>query len=675
MQLESILLIIVLATIALAVAIFNYYERIKNKEKVSYLLAFFRFITFLMLILLFVNPKMEYKSVTTVKPKLSVLLDNSNSIKYLEAETLLDSVYNKFKSAQALNQKFDVAYYNFSESISVVDTSINTNKDQSDIYNALEVVEQLDPRSTIVLVSDGNQTKGKSYNYYQSKNETAIHSLVLGDTTQYSDLKIDRININKYSFLNNKFPVEIFIQGFGLKQNTEQLFKITRGNRILYSEKINIEKGNSSLHFDLLLPAERLGVNRFQASISSLSNEKNIRNNSFDFSINIIDERSKTVIITNVTHPDIGTLKRAITSNQQREVVIKSPNEIESLNDFQSIIVYQPDITFSNVYKQLSLQNRNYFLITGLQTDWSFLNSSQSVFKKRVTKSQENYFGLLNSAFTTFNLPNLNFEQFPPLMDYFGEIKLKKDTDILMYQRIRGIETDYPLMAIYEKANHKVVGLFGQGLWRWRMSSYTDSQKFIAFDNFILGIIQFITAQDRVDRLEVKLPETIYANELLQIQASYLNKGYQQDSGAILKLQLKNNDEVKQYVFDFGLDTYQLEIEDLKPGLYEYSVTVDKERELKTNGSFQVLDYSIEQAYENADFNAMNLLSTTNNGKAYAAEEATKLIEFLEGNKDYKQIEKVSVKDQSLIDIRLLLGLLVLSLSLEWFIRKYNGLT
>jgi hypothetical protein len=46
----------------------------------------------------------------------------------------------------------------------------------------------------------------------------------------------------------------------------------------------------------------------------------------------------------------------------------------------------------------------------------------------------------------------------------------------------------------------------------------------------------------------------------------------------------------------------------------------------------------------------------------------------LASSQEFLPVQKSRDNVVSLIDFRILLGLIVLSLALEWFIRKYNGL-
>jgi hypothetical protein len=53
----------------------------------------------------------------------------------------------------------------------------------------------------------------------------------LGDTTKIVDLKISQINVNKYAFFKNKFPVEVL--NYSGDKNLSADFTIAQGNSIL----------------------------------------------------------------------------------------------------------------------------------------------------------------------------------------------------------------------------------------------------------------------------------------------------------------------------------------------------------------------------------------------------------------------------------------------------------
>ena len=93
-------------------------------------------------------------------------------------------------------------------------------------------------------MSDGNQTLGSDYAFYNSKHR--ILPIVVGDTLPKDDLKISKLNVNRYSFLNNSFPVEVFVNYNG-DQNITSLLRVTQGATTVYSKTLRFFKRQNCL--------------------------------------------------------------------------------------------------------------------------------------------------------------------------------------------------------------------------------------------------------------------------------------------------------------------------------------------------------------------------------------------------------------------------------------------
>ena len=61
-------------------------------------------------------------------------------------------------------------------------------------------------------------------------------------------------------------------------------------------------------------------------------------------------------------------------------------------------------------------------------------------------------------------------------------------------------------------------------------------------------------------------------------------------------------------------------------------------------------------------------------GSAFLDNDFDDIMEELQNNPKYKSVQNINKKTVPLINYKLLLVLIVLSLALEWMIRKYNGL-
>src|SRR5690625_1088640 len=215
---------IILASVVSAALAFFMYYRNKESTKVKLLLGFLRFTSILALLLLLFNPKVTKTTYESVKTGLPILLDNSRSIKHLEQSEILDEAYSYLKNDETLQEHFDVGFFRFGSEVKILD-SLNFSDGQTQITTALESMEQIykDSNAPILLFTDGNQTSGRDYTYYASQLNREVYPIVLGDTTNYPDLRIDKVTANRFSYLHNDFPVEIQTSIHGVDEDRKSV--------------------------------------------------------------------------------------------------------------------------------------------------------------------------------------------------------------------------------------------------------------------------------------------------------------------------------------------------------------------------------------------------------------------------------------------------------------------
>ena len=74
-----------------------------------------------------VNPKTDLNSSRIVKPRLSILVDNTQSIQFLNRTELLNSTLKKLSENTLLNEKFEIQSYKFDKDFALLDcNSIGT---------------------------------------------------------------------------------------------------------------------------------------------------------------------------------------------------------------------------------------------------------------------------------------------------------------------------------------------------------------------------------------------------------------------------------------------------------------------------------------------------------------------------------------------------------------------
>jgi hypothetical protein len=673
---ETILYILIAAIISLIVAVFMYGYKTKYTGTLRWLFGALRFSTLFSILVLLINPKFESETYTFEKPKLPVLIDNSLSIVSLNQRENASNSITKLKQSEALNEKFDISYFQFGNGFQALD-SLSFNEKNTNIAKAFESVYEIFETEVAptILISDGNQTLGTDYEFAVSKLKHPVYPLILGDSTKYTDLKIEQLNSNRYAFLKNKFPVEAVLVYNGTGSVSSQ-FVVSQGNAVVYREAVSFSEKNNVKTISLSLPASKVGLQSYTARVVALDDEKNKINNSKRFAVEVIDQATNVLLVSSILHPDLGMLKKSITTNEQRRVTFKKPQEAAAvINDYQLVILYQPNRQFAPIYQALAKLNKNTFVIAGAETDWGFINTVQNYYEKEVTNQTEAVSGDLNLNYGAFAIDPIGFDDFPPLQTKFGALSVMIPHQTILEQTINGIDSNNPMLATMEINGMRHAIWDGQDLWKWRAQSYLKKQSFEDFDNFIGKMVQYLASNKRRSRLEVNSETFYYNNNPIKISAQYFDKNFVFDTRASLSISVVHQESKKRDVFPLLLKNnyYEVDLNSLNAGVYSYTISV-RDEEVARSGSFTILQFNIEQQFLNANINKLERLATKTKGTAFFSNEIDQLIDQLVTNQNYASIQKSKQKVVPLIDWKWLLGFIALSLAIEWFIRKFNGL-
>jgi len=673
---ETILYIVIATVISFALAVFMYGYKSKYSGRLKWLFGVLRFLTLFAILILLINPKFKSETYTIVKPSLAVLIDNSSSISELNQIENVLAIRSKLKENDDLNNKFDLSYFTFGSDFTATD-SVTFTETNTNIAKALSATNEVfkNTMAPTLLISDGNQTLGNDYEFSSATYKNPVYPVILGDSTKYTDLKLERLNTNRYAFLKNQFPVEAILVYNGTGSVNSQ-FIISQGAMVVYRETISFSETDNTKTISLTLPASRVGLQKYTAQLVPLEDEKNKVNNTKQFAVEVIDQATNVLVVSAMVHPDMGMFKKAIETNEQRKVTFAKPSEaIAKLQDNQLIILYQPNRNFAAVFSELEKLKMNSFIISGTKTDWNFLNNAQAVFQKEVTGQPENVSADLNINYGAFAMEDIGFSNFPPLPTLFGELQITVPHEVILHQTVSGFNTENALLATAEINGKRDALWDAEELWKWRAQSFLQNNNFQEFDAFVGKLVQYLASNKRRSRLEVSNESFYYNNSPIKISAQYFDKNYVFDARASLSISVVEQESKQRNVFPMLLKNnfYEVDVNSLPAGEYTFTVSVGDET-IARSGSFTILDFNVEQQFGNANVSKLNRVATNTNGTAYFPSQVDTMIESLLNDNRFQSIQKSEQKIVPLIDWKYLLALIVLFLTAEWFIRKYNGL-
>jgi len=228
--------------------------------------------------------------------KISVIFDLSESMfKHLEDIPLqYDEIHTTIKS---WGDKHDLSlnFFQLGRKITkfVNMESANLTTDFRDIPDFIS----FEHPQQILLITDGKATAGKNINEIEFSQLYPIHTLGVGPAQIDQDIEIQDVFLPDLLSLGDTVNLKIRIQT-RIHESIQSDFEIinVEGNQI-YHEQILFEKGNRLKYLSASIPADLLnGLNI--ASISPVSGEMQIENNTFSFSGNLQDTANDILLIT-----------------------------------------------------------------------------------------------------------------------------------------------------------------------------------------------------------------------------------------------------------------------------------------------------------------------------------------------------------------------------------------
>ena len=153
-----------------------------------------------------------------------------------------------------------------------------------------------------------------------------------------------------------------------------------------------------------------------------------------------------------------------------------------------------------------------------------------------------------------------------------------------------------------------------------------------------------------------------------------MDENFNFDSRSKLWLTVTNEETnfVKKIFFSASNNRFIAELPTIPFGEYNYNVSVENQ-DHSVSGSFKISPFEIEAQFTNANAQQLKKIANETKGITFYNNQEQNLIDYLKKEERFKSIQKNTFSKTPLIDWKWILGFLILSLSLEWFTRKYYG--
>ncbi|NJK83825.1 MAG: hypothetical protein HC912_08455 [Saprospiraceae bacterium] len=591
-----------------------------------------RALTIAFLATLLLAPLLKSIKTETQKPIIVIAQDVSESVlSDANAAQKADYQQNLSNLVQQLQQNYEVVSFSFGEQVrNGLDTAFS---DKATNLSAMlsEVYDRYNNQNlgAFVLASDGIFNRGSNPIYTQANINAPIYAIALGDTIPKRDLILKSALYNQISYLGDRFAIQIDVAAKNCAgQNTNLVVSKVEntGSKVLATLPININQDDFFTTREVILEADKPGVQRYRLTLSSVNGEASTSNNSKDIFIDVLDSRQKILILANSPHPDITAFKQTLDLNKNYEIAISYASEFKNnIADFDFVLLHQlPSATqpITEVRLGLTKQKIPHFYIVGTQTNLSLFNQYQSLLTiSGDGRNTDEVQPIVQGNFGLFTLEeNILSEvrKFPPVVAPFSnDYRVNPNASVLLRQRIGRIETPRPLLLLGEAEGIKIAVFTAEGIWKWRLFDYLQHQNHNVFNTLVGKTIQYLSLRTDKRRFRVNLANNIFnENEALKFGAELYNESYELVNTPDAKLTIQSSEgENYDYLFNKTDNAYALDAGILPVGNYTFRGTTDYNGQtLIYDGQFSIQPIQLELYATTADHGLLRILSDNSGG-------------------------------------------------------------
>ena len=681
-----LILVCVLTGLAYAALLYYRNRQAPFSPVMTRLLALVRFVAVTFLALLLLAPFVERTTRDVEDPIVIFLQDNSSSLLFAEDSVFYHDEYipqlEEFMGA--ISEKHQPVLYTFGEEFSedgIIDFSER-------VTNMSEPFRELESRysnrnvGAVIMAGDGLYNRGINPVYAAANLPYPVYTMALGDTLPRRDVILKEVNHNQVTYLGNVFPVEIEVEALESDGLASDL-TISRNGEELHAERIVFSSDHHTETISLHLEADQAGMQQYEASLSPVEDEVSLDNNHQSFFIDVIDGRQQVLILAAAPHPDAGALKESLKQNDHYEARVVLADDFDgSAEAYDLVVMHQLPATrqpATAILEDFAEAGTPVLFFIGAKTDLEAFNRldhglqinprSEDMAESHPVYNQG--FPLFSSGENTVRL----IDQLPPLHTPFAEYQMPSGSHVMLYQRIGQVETEDPLLVFSESAERRFGVVTGEGIWRWRLHTFMRQGAHQAFDEMLTSTVQYLALQEDRSLFRVDGPDLVYENEPARFDAELYNRSYELVNEPEVQLVITNDEGVDfPYTMGRTSNAYRLNAGTFEPGTYNWEARVSHGGETyNADGVFSVSALDLEGLRTVADHHLLYDLAETTGGEMFYPGEWDEMASHIMNRDDISPRMFTQREFTEVIDLKWLFFVLLILLTVEWFVRKRSG--
>lgn len=536
----------------------------------------------------------------------------------------------------------------------------------------LQQTRARDEIAAVVLVTDGIFNTSYSPEFFVSGLRVPVFVVGTGDTAVVPDAGVYSVIHPRKVLPNTTFEIEVIAKATFLTGKNLELTVSGQGvvtNRAAFSPAEDIATKSAKFK----IKADKAGIHKYTVSITAVPGERNLKNNSFTFYVEVTEDRKKVLLIDEIKHPDIGILKEYVLRHSEHDLKIVAPDSLKYFSDEPDFaIVHSPahPETFAYLKRKASVP---LLIIAGYGADTRALATLTGLEFTRFARPDkafpainDKFYKVEQSFFTASSATGM-----PPIDVFYGITGANED-EIMNFQKINGVSTSRPLTLLRE-SGRRIVLFNGEGLWKWRNHRMAESDT-MGMVNLWMPLMRWLTSGENQRPFEVIIPGRAYSGDLITAKAYLTDEASLPVSGAQVSIAFRDT-AGRTFSYDFSPESgyYSTAIKDLNPGVYNWTAqAVKASAKWNDRGFIIIQEYDVETSEITADHPRLRQIAQNTDGEFFTLNQLDQLEASLRA-RDFAPRLITRTEKFQLIEWWPYFILIFLLLAAEWFLRRYLG--
>ena len=714
---------------ALAVTVAGYWFFV-NRDWIQALMIVLRTVFFLLLGWCLLMPGERTVETIQMKPRFIVLLDKSQSMTMTRGE----KTTNRWQVAQSVLQmpwvasmenKFEVDFYAFAEDVSskVALKECAALKPDGNATLLRDALRKTAGRYTgidvagCLLLSDGLDTREAFKEWAMEKRSFPVFSLPLEKDVIWEDepdIRVETLSTPRRATVGWQSELKVVISGQGTK-GKPFMVKLFKDDLQQQEIETQIPEGGGNREVVFRLDHKEVGVSTYRVVLPKLPGETQTSDNESSVVVQVQDAKNRLMYVEGAPRWESKYLSRVLRESKliSPAIFLKGPKGKFMTYGVNQDIAPDMDETKLSMYKIVVLGNLSgeelgderaralvkfvemggSLVLLGGSKGWAPDGFVKTPLKALLpaagftAKAQE---GEYRVALTDQGRSHAAFggdagfwDKVPSVLSLFQGVTPSAAARVLVEARTDG--GAQPLILAQDFGQGKVVAIFSDSLWKWQLSS--DAMKTQPYPRFWHQLLSWLSP--KADAVEGKQwdifldREECFLGEEIEVTARWIAEATP-PAGTVVKAEITYPNK-KKMPFSMAsqaalalagkmVPAYSLKFKGEAPGMY--SVTAFSEIKGRRTESelayFSVKPYSPESRPRPPDVETVKAITANSNGTFYnsAADLNRALVSLAP-----KQLKQDISKYKTFWQTWIILSMLILSIVLEWIIRKVRNLT